>query len=186
VLQTEGKVERDEAAFEQTRLTLASTRVAVAVVAPRGVGPTRWTAAGTKEDTHVRRRFALLGQTLDGQRVWDVRRALAALRQVPDLKGAARWLRGSGDMAGVALYAGLFEPEVSRFLLHALPLSHARGPTFLNVRRALDTPQAVALAFPRRIQLQVRDLAEAAHWEWPLRLQRSLGQEWLKIRSGGD
>ncbi len=185
-LQVEGKVDADPQAFERNRRTLESARWSFAVVAPRGIGPTRWSAAGTKADTHIRRRYALLGQTLDGQRVWDVRRALAALRGVADLKGVPVWLQGKGEAAGVALYAGLFEPAVTRFVLRDLPASHRQGPTFLNVLRVLDTPQAVALAFPRRVTLQVGDAAESARWEWPLALQRALGREDLKIRVGND
>ena len=49
----------------------------IALIVPRGVGPTAW-EDGTV-DTHIRRRFALLGQTLDGMRAWDVGRGLRAL-----------------------------------------------------------------------------------------------------------
>src|SRR5205823_4948662 len=62
----------------------------LAVVAPRGIGPTRWAEVGTPADNHIKRKFALIGQTLDGQRVWDVRRALAGLRSVPELKRLPR------------------------------------------------------------------------------------------------
>ncbi|MCI0456626.1 MAG: prolyl oligopeptidase family serine peptidase [Gemmataceae bacterium] len=185
-LQVPVKTEEDAATLERTRKTLEFTRWAIVLVAPRGIGPTRWSASGTKEDNHIRRRFALLGQTLDGQRVWDVRRGLAVLRGLPDLKGAPRWLEGKGNLAGVALYSALFEPEVKRLVLRDLPASHRQGPTLLNVLRVLDTPQAVALAFPRRVMLHVRNSAETAHWEWPLQLQRALGQEYLKIHAGGD
>ena len=102
----------------------------------------------------------LIGQTLDGQRTWDVRRGLAVLRTVGDLKGAPLWLQGKGDMAGLVLYAGLFEPDVARFDLWSPPASHRQGPTFLNVRRVLDMPQAVALAFPRSVRLYVKGLQE--------------------------
>src|SRR5439155_16990750 len=132
---------------------------ALATIAPRGSGPTRWAPhpgeRGRSEgaDIQIRRRFALIGQTLDGQRVWDVRRAVAALRVAPNLKDVPLWLQGKGDMAGIALYAGLFEPGVARLDLWQPPASHQQGPTFLNVRRILDMPQAPALAFPRPIRL---------------------------------
>jgi hypothetical protein len=51
--------------------------------APRGIGEGAWTA-DPKEETHIRRRFNLLGQTLEGMRAWDVRRAIQALREVND------------------------------------------------------------------------------------------------------
>jgi hypothetical protein len=88
---------------------------------------------------------------------------VGAVQSRPDLKGARLWVQGEGKMAGVALYAGLFEPAVERFDLHHLPASHRGGPIFLNVLRVLDVPQALALAFPRRVMLYD---AEPAAWAW--------------------
>jgi hypothetical protein len=180
---------RDEAKFARRKKALESFGWALAVIAPRGIGPTRYAEAGTPADAHVKRRFALLGQTLDGQRVWDVRRALAVLRVLragDDLKGAELWLAGKGDMAGIALYAGIFEPGVARLQLTQLPPSHRQGPTFLNVRRVLDTPQALALVWPREVMLYEKEDEAAKAWEWPLQFEKRLGQEWLKIRKGED
>ena len=78
------------------------------------------------------------------------------------------------------------EPDVARLDLWNPPASHHEGPIFLNVRRVLDMPQAVALAFPRPIKLYVKDDAEARAWDWPLQLQQSLGQEYLQIRKVGE
>jgi hypothetical protein len=175
----------DEKGLEQYQRFFKEQRVAFATLAPRGVGPTRWAEKdeqGKSIVPQVRRRFGLLGQTLDGQRAWDVRRGLAVLRTLGDLKGAPLWLQGKGDMAGIVLYAGLFEPDVARFDLWGPPASHRQGPIFLNVRRVLDMPQAVALAFPRSVRLYVKEDAEARAWAWPLELQKSLGKEYLRIR----
>jgi Prolyl oligopeptidase family len=177
---------RDAAKFEQNRRVLESQKWAFAAVCPRGIGPTRWAEAGSRDDIQYRRRFALVGQTLDGQRVWDARRALAALRAVPELQGVPLWLQGKRDMAGIALYAGLFEPDVARLDLWHLPASHHDGPIFLNVLRVLDTPQALALAFPKSIRLYVKDEAQASAWAWPLQLQKDLGHDYLKVRVVGD
>jgi len=172
----------NEAKFTQNLKALSANHWAFATIAPRGIGPTRWSASGTPEEDHILRRFALLGQTLDGQRVWDVRRGLALLRTVPDLKEAPLWLQGKGEMAGIVLYASLFEPDVARLDLWHPPASHKQGPTFLNVRRFFDMPQAMALAFPHQIRVYVKDDADAKVWSWPLGLQKSLGQEYLTIR----
>jgi hypothetical protein len=127
-----------------------------------------------------------LGHTLVGQRVWDVRRALAVLRTVPDLKKVPLWLQGKRDMAGLVLYASLFEPDVARLDLWHLPASHRQGLTLLNVARYFDLPQALALAQPRPIRLYVKDDAEARNWQWAMELQKALGPETLKIRVVGD
>lgn len=185
-LQVPHAIKLDQARFVRTQRTLQLQRWAFAWIAPRGIGPTRWAEAGTPAENHIRRRFALLGQTLDGQRVWDVRRGLAVLRRVPDLKDVPLWLQGKGDMAGIVLYASLFEPDVARLDLWNLPASHVQGPTLLNVRRSLDVPQAVALAFPKAIRLYVNSEAEARTWQWPLQLQQALGQKHLQIRTVGN
>lgn len=185
-LQVTHEFSYDVQKFRLLRGTIQTMEGALAIVAPRGIGPTRWSEADTPADNHIRRRFALLGQTLDGQRVWDVRRALAVLRGVPDLKGIPVGLTAHGEMAGIALYASLFEPSVAELQLRNLPASHHHGPIFLNVRRTLDIPQALALAFPRRIELHVAPEAPRQPWDWPIQLQRALGEEYLKIRAASD
>jgi cephalosporin-C deacetylase-like acetyl esterase len=189
-LQLSTEPKPNEARFEQHRKALEFQRWAFATVAPRGVGPTRWSETnpvdGKPYGHQIRRKFALLGQTLDGQRVWDVRRAVQALRTVAEVKDVPLSLQGKDEMAGVALYAALFEPDVARLDLWHPPASHYQGPIFLNVRRILDMPQAVALAFPRKVRLHVKDPADAKSWEWPLQLQKALGQECLEVRVGGE
>jgi cephalosporin-C deacetylase-like acetyl esterase len=189
-LQLSADPKRNEAKFAQNRKALEYNRWAFAAVAPRGVGPTRWSEGspfdGKPAGQHILRRFALLGQTLDGQRVWDVRRAVAALRTLDAVRGAPVWLQGDSDMAGVALYAALFEPDVARLDLYHPPASHRQGPIFLNVRLVLDMPQAVALAFPRQVRIYVKDDEEAKAWEWPVQLQKALGKEYLQVRTVGE
>jgi dienelactone hydrolase len=163
-----------------------SADAAVVLVAPRGIGPTRWAEVGTPADNHIKRKFALIGQTLDGQRVWDVRRALAVLRGLSELKGLRVTLVGHRDAAGIALYAVLFEPGVQSLLLFDPPASHAQGPILLNVRRFFDMPQAVALASPRPVEIVVSSKDEVARWNWPRELQRALGQNSLKISHTTD
>jgi hypothetical protein len=178
---------RDDARFDQNRKAMEFNRWAFAAVTPRGVGPTRWSAVpGSADDAHIRRRFPLIGQTLDGQRVWDVRRALAVLREVPDLNGAKVELQGRGEAAGLALYAAIFEPEVASLDLWHLPRSHREGPTLLNVRRVFDVPQALTLALPRRVNLHVKDAGKADVWKWSLTFQKLLGRDAIKMHEADD
>jgi hypothetical protein len=134
---------------------MRSQKLCFAVIAPRGVGVTRWADPDSRDEIQAKRRFALLGQTLAGQQVWDARRAISALQAQPDLKTAKLTLHGEGDSAAIALYAGLFEPSATAFDLWHLPRSHQNGPALLNVLRVLDVPFAVALAAPRRVTLHV-------------------------------
>ncbi len=114
-------------------------------VVPRGIGPTAW-AGDEKKQTQIRRRFMLLGQTLDGMRIWDVRRAIQATRAIDDLKEGRLRVTATGQAAAYAVYAPLFESGIDRMVLSGLPLSHRDGPVLLNVRRFLDMPEVVAMA----------------------------------------
>lgn len=166
-------VEPDRRAFDGTAKLLDKQPWAFTVLPPRGEGPNRWDP-DPKKDTHLRRRFVLLGRTADDGQVWDTMRALAALRSREEFKGARQWVQGTGRMAGIALYAGLFDPKVERFDLHQPPTSHRDGPTFLNVLRVLDMPQAVALAYPRKVMLYG---ADAEKWSWPAAVAKLYGEK---------
>jgi dienelactone hydrolase len=186
LLQLPTPPKRDDAKFQQNRTVMEKQKWAFAAVCPRGVGPTKWAESGSNTDVQYRRRFALVGQTLDGMRVWDVRRAFQALKANPDLKGVPMWLQGKHDMAGIALYAALYEPEVARLDLWHLPPSHREGPIFLNVRRYLDTPQALAMVVPRPVKLYVKDDAEAKAFSWALDLRKAHGTESIQVRVVGE
>jgi dienelactone hydrolase len=127
---------------------------AMAWLCPRGIGPTAWDQSDRKQTQH-RRRFALLGQTLDGMRLWDVLRGAQAVRQLrgtSDSGQSALWLQAQGTMAGLAVYAGIFDWSIGRLDLYDLPASHRDGPEFLNVLRLTDMPQAVAqLAYRTKV-----------------------------------
>ena len=151
---------------------------ALAVLAPRGVGPTTWPP---KKETHIRRRFALLGQTLDGMRVWDVRRALGALRTVSDLDGLPVSLVGVGQAAPLALWGAVLEPEVASIELIDPPATVRDGPAFLNLDRILGMPQALALLYPRPVTLRSTPMAA---WRWASELGAVLsggGEPWPRF-----
>jgi dienelactone hydrolase len=186
LLQQPHAPKRDEAKFKQNRMVMEKQRWAFAAVCARGIGPTKWAEPGSPNDVQYRRRFALVGQTLDGMRVWDVRRAFQTLKSNADLKGVPLWLQGKHHMAGIALYAAVYEPDVARLDLWHLPPSHRDGPTFLNIRKYLDTPQALALALPRPIKLYVKDEPAAKTFAWALDLQKALGMESIQVRVVGD
>ena len=144
----------------------------MAWIAPRGVGPTEWSRDERKR-TQIRRRFMLLGQTADSMRVYDVRQAIRALRAVGGLGDVSLWLQGEREAATWALYASLFEPDIARLDLWSMPTSHRDGPTFLNVLRFLDVPQAVALA-GENSRIRIYD-ADASLWRYPLETAEQLG-----------
>ncbi len=163
--------EPDKNAFRSFREMLINSNRTVAWIAPRGIGPDAWNDDKRKQ-VQIRRRYMLLGQTADGMRVWDVRRAIQVLRTLDLIKETPVTLTGKGKMAGIALYASLFESDITRLYLSHLPITHRDGPTFLNVMRYLDMPQAVAMAAERSqvCLIQESDLG----WQFPQAVAESL------------
>lgn len=92
----------------------------------------------------LKRRFMLLGQTLDGMRVWDLVRQLETHPEITEL-------HAHGRGAVIALYASLFTERLKVLALYALPTSHRETecPDFLNVSRYMDIPQVLAMAGQR-------------------------------------
>jgi len=160
--------------FDDEKKMFDGSKWAMAYVCPRGIGPTAWSGSD-KQQTHRLRRFYLLGQTLDSMQVWDIRRAIAALRATPYAK-VPLWLQSQHTMAGNTLYASLFEDNITRLDLHRLPASHENGPAYLNVLKTLDIPQAAAMAAERtRVRIYT---AEKSAWSFPVQVAETLG--WKK------
>ncbi|HWB08486.1 MAG TPA: acetylxylan esterase [Pirellulales bacterium] len=148
-----------------------------AVFFPRGTGATAWNPE-EKKQTQNRRRFMLLGQTLAGMQIWDVRRALQAVRSLPSTAFARQDpaksspdkaqidIHAGASMSVPALYATLFEPAPTSLTLFDPPTSHADGPDLLNVLRFLDVPQAVAMAAERGVVIQITT-PDTERWRYP-------------------
>lgn len=140
--------------WDELRRDVETGKLTLALFAPRGVGDTAWTA-DEKRWNLIRRRFMLLGQTLDGMRVWDIRRAMQAMDVMPETQGKRRVVAASGVMGVNALYAAMFEPGDYRLELKQLPGSHRESPDYLNVLQVLDIPRALQLVRERmEIDLQ--------------------------------
>lgn len=141
--------------------------VLAAVIAPRGWGPNAW-GADEKTQRHLPRRFVLAGTTVDEGRIWDVRRAALAIREV--LSDETRLsIAGQGPAAAIALYAGLFEPSIGEFDLRDLADGPHQGPVLIGIERVLAMPEALALALPRVVRLRGGD---SAAWNWTAAVSR--------------
>jgi dienelactone hydrolase len=146
----------------------------------RGTADTLWDTAPRKQVQH-RRRFALLGQTLEGQQVYDLVRAVRALKTVPELRDAEFTLTASGPMAANAVYAALIESSITGLRLYELPASHMPAstdsdgfaPALLNILKHLDMPQAVAMA-AERATVEIQD-DDVFRWSYPLAVAEALG-----------
>ncbi|HEY2415041.1 MAG TPA: prolyl oligopeptidase family serine peptidase [Pirellulaceae bacterium] len=160
-------------AWGATRRMLEKNAWVMMYVAPRGIGVTAWDQSERKQ-VQNRRRFYLLGQTLDRESVWDVTSAIGCATSIPNWKDAPLWLQSRQSMAGITLYAALFEPniKIARLDLHDLPKTHRDGPYFLNVERFLDMPQALAMAAQRSKIVLYQD--DDTGWEYPQSVAKAL------------
>jgi cephalosporin-C deacetylase-like acetyl esterase len=157
--------------LDTLRRSMKAGCYAFALVAPRGVGPTRFS---DREPQHLRRRYALLGTTLETQQIADIRRALTAL----PVGKAKLTLQAQGDAAVLAISAGLMEPRVARLELTRPTTTHRSGPAMLGVLRVLDVSQAIALLEPREVILRT----DKSEWPWLEMWQRQLGNRTLIFR----
>ena len=118
----------------------ADPKAALAFFAPRGVEPSKWLSE-PEESEPSPPPFMLLGQTLDGMWVWDIRCAAQAVTALPEFKNTPLYVRARGPMAVNVAYAALFQPEIAKLEAGHVPASQAEGPDYLNVLKVWDLPQ---------------------------------------------
>lgn len=164
----------DETAFAQGTAELQILPGILIYFCPRGIGPTAWQGSA-KALTHRLRRFPLVGETLASTQVWDIRRALQALRQIHGLPPSATRLTGHRGQAANALIASLFEPAGAAVVAHELPSglqAQNCNVQYPGMLRSLDLPQVVAIA-ASRTQVALHT-ADPAPWQYPLEVTRLL------------
>jgi hypothetical protein len=104
--------------------------------------------------------------------VWDTRRALQALRTIPELVKTPVALSGSGSMSVVALFSGIFEDGITALELEGLPSRLAETGSFPNALRYFDLPQIMALALPRTLLIRS---SKPSDWEWAVKVAQLAG-----------
>jgi cephalosporin-C deacetylase-like acetyl esterase len=103
--------------------------------------PRSISALDKKDQVQLRRRYMLVGTTLDSMRVFDIVNAVNSISEKQII------LEARGDMAANALFASVFTDKIKTLRLKGLPASLDRsGPDYLNVLRVLDIREALALA----------------------------------------
>ena len=152
---------------------LAQLKQTTVYFAPRGIGPTAWDS-DERHHTQIRRRFYLLGQTLDATRVWDIRRAIQLLEAL-NIPTTQLTVEAQNNLAGVTLYATLYEPTVDRIRLSTLTNSHRNGPYFLNIQRFFDLPQTVAM-LADQCEVHLTD-ANPKDWGYVIETQKVTSSE---------
>lgn len=172
-------VEPNEKEWLSMRAMLDKQPWVMSYVAPRGIGPTAFNPSDKKQ-TQNRRRYYLLGQTLDGMQTLDVVAAMRVCQADPTLGKAALWLQSQRNLAGVSLYAAILGDGVKRLDLYDLPTSHRNGPIFLNIERKMNMPQAVALA-AENTQVVIYGGNEDA-WRYPRQVSEKLRWESKRLQ----
>lgn len=139
--------EGDGAVVQHPRLQeLIREKKSFAVFAPRGTGPHRW-QGDAKKQIQIRRRFQLIGTTLDAMRIWDVRAAAALLQSKwPDSKIA---VSGEGREGWMALLSVAFG-NGDRAIVHGLSEDVESLPILLNFRRKLSPTELLAAIVANR------------------------------------
>lgn len=152
----------------------------IVIVAPRGIGPFRMAKPDTNEETLLRRRFALIGETLASNQAWDARRALELIRQHPDLNGSAIRLAGEDDSAPAALLAAVFESSLDEVELRMMWPTFREAEPVLNLFRFVDIPQ-IASMIPVKRFISVGP-GKYDDWHWCIELDRVLQRSHVKTR----
>ena len=116
------------------------------MIVPRGLHEA-WTVKSPPN--YVERSHALLGMTVDQERVGDVMAAVRAIDPHAKSQGVDSYrVVGRGQSGILGAYAALFEPAIKEVIVIDPPKSHLEGPYFLNVLRVLDVPEALGLLAP--------------------------------------
>lgn len=164
--------EKASSLYKEMQQRVQQEQTALVYFTPRGVGPDQWNQDPRKQ-VQIRRRFYLLGQSLEGMQIWDIRQAIQQLRAQPEFKTANLTLKASGEAAALSLYASLFEQGISQLELSGMPTSHQQGPALLNILRFLDLPQALSMAASRTpIKLKQVDPQD---WKYAIQVGKQMG-----------
>jgi dienelactone hydrolase len=147
-VKSESSLTEDGAWKELAEKLSASPEQVLVYCQPRGVGMAEWSRDERKR-THIRRRFMQLGQTAATMQIWDVRRALQAIDQIPAFASSEREIRAEGDAAVWSLYASLWEPRVTGLRLEDLPTTNRQAPDLLNVSRIVELTHVLLMAADR-------------------------------------
>jgi dienelactone hydrolase len=148
------------------------------VIELRGTGQSVW---GEGIEWHLRRASAWTGRTLASMWVYDTLRALASVRQLPQVDGRRMVLAARGEMSAVALYAALLDGNVETLYLADPPATQnlASEPEgkgialeMLGCLRVTDLPQVAGLLFPAELVF-MGDCPST--YDWAQELYSSLG-----------
>jgi cephalosporin-C deacetylase-like acetyl esterase len=98
---------------------------------------------------HMRRQAMVAGTTLESMQLYELQRALALLRSLPNVDSNRITLTGRGEMGVHCMYAALLDSSVQRVIVGSPTTSHLQGPHYLGILRYTDVPEIAALLAAR-------------------------------------
>ena len=122
----------------------------VVAIWPRGLGDSPWTRKNPPN--YVERSHALLGTTVDVQRVRDV---IVVARRMHRQHKLPVVVAGTGTASVTAACAAAFEEPIAGAVLDNVPTSfmEEKAPAMLNILRVCDVPDVIGLIAPRPVAL---------------------------------
>lgn len=94
---------------------------------------------------HMKRQAMVVGTTIESMQLYEVLRALAFLRSLPEVDPSNITIVGKGETGVHGLYAALLSNGVQRVIVGSPTGSHRAGPTYLGILRYTDIPEVIGL-----------------------------------------
>ncbi|MEM7369835.1 MAG: acetylxylan esterase [Bacteroidota bacterium] len=131
----------------------------------RGAGPAQF-KGDEKRQIQIRRRYYLLGQTLEVMQTYDIGQMLiVAAKGMSERSFSAE---AKGSTAAMLMYASLYFEEYPAMSVDLvdMPLSHQYGPVYPNVLRYLDLPITTLLAAEKRaVRIHANRDSDLKEWQ---------------------
>ncbi|MFN9718589.1 MAG: alpha/beta hydrolase family protein [Planctomycetota bacterium] len=120
---------------------------------PRGIGENAWKGNAAKQ-TQIRRRFQLIGTTLETMQIWDIRRAIHAARLLFPKSTQFAVHCDDIELSPLILIATIYEPPID-ISVREISSDPAVWPSILNLTRTIAPEEIAALAASRHnLQIQ--------------------------------
>ena len=127
--------------FEDTKVPQELILSGHVILLPmRGAGPARYTG-DDEVQKHIRRRYYLLGTSLEAMQTWDLLQGLTILKQME----LSSNVFASKAAATQLSYASLFTNQFNLKLVEP-SANHISGPDYPNVLKFMDAPAAMMMA----------------------------------------
>ena len=144
--------DKEQQAIEKRMAGVRKGDVVFVAFMPRGFGLSAMTQ-DERHITHSRRRFMLLGQTLAGMQVWDVRRCVRLVQDLGYACPVTLW--GYDTTSSQVALAALFE-QIATVHVKGYPENDKVQPDYLNISR-VATPAQILELTRQRSQVNVLD-----------------------------